>query len=65
MLEITDSSLANTGLSWETPEAFRIESITHLNATPFNGFKCRNSLEGSPLISNKYHSNVECRPTLN
>ena len=36
-LEITDSSLANIGLSWETPEAFRIESITHLNATPFTG----------------------------
>ena len=36
-LEITDSSLANTGLSWETPEAFRIESITHLNATPTMG----------------------------
>ena len=36
-LEITDSSLANIGLSWETPEAFRIESITHLNATPTMG----------------------------
>ena len=36
-LEITDSSLVNIGLSWETPEAFRIQSITHLNGTPFTG----------------------------
>ena len=36
-LEITDSSLVNIGLSWETPEAFRIQSITHLNGIPFTG----------------------------
>ena len=25
-LEITDSSLANTGLSWETPEVFKVNA---------------------------------------
>ena len=36
-LEITDSSLVNVGLAWETPEVFRIQSITHLNGSPIMG----------------------------
>ena len=36
-LEITDSSLVNVGLAWETPEVFRIQSITHLNGSPNMG----------------------------
>ena len=36
-LEITDSSLVNVGLAWETPEVFRIQPITHLNGSPNMG----------------------------
>lgn len=53
-LQLTESSLVNIGLTWETPEAFRIQSITHFNGFIFNGVGNSNN---SPAVYLQRFSN--------